>query len=323
MINRIGIFKDNKDGTIKAVYEKNKDIIEISILFNRYDRDVICIPTHHYCNLGCKICHLTKEGFTKTMKKINVDDLLFCIKDILPTYKRNKKKLLVSFMGVGEPLLNTELIISLFKREDELKKIGFSFIGYSLSTMMPNDSLKDFMRKVNENNMPLKVHFSLHTPISKKRRELIPSTKLDVEDALELLNEYQKYIEKNRTIMNRYHEFHVYNDLIELHYTLIKDKNDSLLELKKVISYLKKYGFIIKLLVFNEKDNLEKSKNEDLWYEAIKNNLPNINIKRYSPPGLNIGSSCGKFTKHFYLEEVETVDEKIEFNKWKETYEIV
>ena len=254
MINLKGAFKDPDDGTIKTVYEKNKDIIEISVLYNKTDRDVICVPTHHYCSLGCKICHLTKEGFTKPMKKILIEDLLYCIKDTLSKYKRDKKKLLVSFMGVGEPLLNMDLIINLFNKENELKELGYNNIGYSISTMMPNDNIIKLMNIVNEINMPLKVHFSLHTPINKKRLELLPSTKIDVDNALELLNNYQKLIRENKTIMNKYRLFHSADTLIELHYTLIKNKNDSLLELERVIEYLKDYKFIIKFLKFNDDD---------------------------------------------------------------------
>ena len=111
MIKNIGFFKDYSDNTIKGVYQVNNNkIIEISMLYNRTDRDVICVPTHHYCNLGCKMCHLTNSKISKPMQRVKSDDLLYCIIDIIKKYKTNKKNLLISFMGVGEPLLNLELI---------------------------------------------------------------------------------------------------------------------------------------------------------------------------------------------------------------------
>lgn len=39
-----------------------------------------------------------------------------CLIETLKKYKTNKEKLLISFMGVGEPLLNIDLIIYVFKK---------------------------------------------------------------------------------------------------------------------------------------------------------------------------------------------------------------
>lgn len=66
MINKIGTFKDYNDGTLKTVFDVGDNkIIEMSLLFNKKDKDVVCVPTHHFCNLGCKMCHLTKKALIK------------------------------------------------------------------------------------------------------------------------------------------------------------------------------------------------------------------------------------------------------------------
>lgn len=53
-----------------------------------------------------------------------------------------------------------------------------------------------------------------------------------------------------------------------------------------------------------------------------KKNIPDLNIKSYSPPGRDVGSSCGEFTKHYYHYEIETANEYNQFIKWKEEFEI-
>ena len=50
----------------------------MSLLFNKYDKDVVCVPTHHFCNLGCKMCHLTNRGFNKVMTPIKWEDFIYC-----------------------------------------------------------------------------------------------------------------------------------------------------------------------------------------------------------------------------------------------------
>ena len=43
-----------------------------------------------------------------------------------------------------------------------------------------------------------------------------------------------------------------------------------------------------------------------IWNESIRNSVPGLRVKTYSPPGREIGSFCGEFTKHYYHEEIET-----------------
>lgn len=64
--------------------------------------------------------------------------------------------------------------------------------------MMPNYNLKELTEYVNETNMPLKVHFSLHSPIDEKRKELIPNTRVNVTDAIDLLKYYSDTIRENK-----------------------------------------------------------------------------------------------------------------------------
>ena len=317
MIKNIGYFKDYSDNTIKGVYQvNNSKIIEMSMLYNKLDKDVICVPTHYYCNLGCKMCHLTNSKIVKPMLRIKINEFMNCILDILSKYKTSKRKLLISFMGVGEPLLNLELIEDVYNYENDIKKIGYDNVSYALSTMMPNDNILKLSKMVNELNMPLKVHFSLHSPIDEIRKKIIPSSKIKVEDALNLLLLYSYNVRNNKIIMNNYRMFHVDNIPIEIHYTLINNINDSNKELNKLIRLLKEYNIPIKFISFNPVSELAKSGKEDEWIKSISDNIPNLKVKKYSPPGREVGSSCGEFTRHYYLKEAMTIKENEEFNKW-------
>ena len=325
MIKKLGTFKDYTDGTLKSVYDiGNNKIIEMSLLFNKEDKDVICVPTHHFCNLGCKMCHLTNNSLNKQMIPINIDDFISCLLQTLTKdHKRitNKKKLLISFMGVGEPLLNLNLIENVYKNEEMIKqKLGYNDIGYAIASMMPNNNILKLKELVINLNIPLKVHFSMHTPIDKDRYNLIPSTHVSVEEALTYLQEYRNSLQNNKQIMSKYIKLHTTNDPTEIHYTLIKDINDTKKELTKLCELLSIYNIPIKFIRFNPINNLKRSDKEDEWVSVIAKNNPNLRIKVYSPPGREVGSSCGEFTKHYYHEEIETEDEKQEFEIWKKKH---
>lgn len=341
----LGIFKDHNDGSIKCVFDvdSNNTIIEMTLLVNREDTDVVCVPTHHFCNLGCKMCHLTNNSLNKCSKKININDFMFALGltvckqdknnilketgyssyDLMCRERRtNKKKLLLSFMGVGEPTLNIELIREVNKRVKYIKQfLQYDEVGFALATMMPNKSIEKLTRVVNEENIPLKIHFSLHTPIDVTRNELIPASKNSVKECFEYLKLYQDVVSKNETIMKDYCKCHKTNDVVEIHYTLIKDVNDTQEDLNAIVSLLNEYGFTIKFIRFNPKDDMFISEKEKEWVETIKNKT-NSRVKTYSPPGKNIGSSCGEFTKHYYHEEIESEKDRKEFLEWKRKYEI-
>lgn len=116
MVKNIGVFKDFNDNSIKSVFKtENNEIIEMTLLQNKEYEDVICVPTHHFCNLGCKMCHLTNNKLNKNMVGITIENFLESLMYSLRvqetnTKRSNKKRLLISFMGVGEPLLNIDLI---------------------------------------------------------------------------------------------------------------------------------------------------------------------------------------------------------------------
>lgn len=328
MLKRLGVFKDFSDNSIKSVFDVGDNkIIEMTLLFNKEDKDVVCVPTHHFCNLGCKMCHLTNNKLNKKMIPINSNDFYKCLISTLKNKngekRTNKDKLLISFMGVGEPLLNLDLIKEVYNLEDKIKKeLGYSLICYAIATMMPNKNILKLTELVNELNIPLKVHFSLHTPIDNNRFNLIPSTRVNVEEALSYLENYKKILQSNEIIMDKYKKMHSNNIPIEIHYTLINGVNDGDIELDKICNLLNSYKIPLKFIRFNPKDKLEISNKEDKWVSVINERVLDLKIKRYSPPGREIGSSCGEFTRHYYHEEIESELERLEFNKWKSEHEI-
>ncbi len=340
-LKTVGVFKDHKDGSIKSVYEAStNEFIEVTLLFNKYDRDVVCVPTHYFCNLGCKMCHLTKDGLKKGMKPIPSVNLIEAIVKSV-CYRRDsnntdpyntnhlqrrthKRKLLISFMGVGEPLLNISLLEDLVSSKEELANcLGYDVIGFSIATMMPNDNIKLIKNLVQNYNTPIKIHFSLHTPFDNERFDLLPSTNVTVDKAFEMLADYMTlYSIKTSNLVEEYSKLHNSNIPVEIHYTLIQQVNDSDTHLKRIIELLGRYMTPIKFITFNPTQELKASLNVDNWMNKIAESIPQLVVKRYTPPGKEIGSSCGEFTKHYYHKEIETKEQLNEFKKWEHHHKI-
>ena len=322
----LGRFRD-VDGTEKFVYRNKKGIIEVTWIKNFYKGGItnFCLPTHYYCNLGCKFCHLTTEGSKKmNMAPIHYSELLDAL---MKTWKfiDPQPKLLLSFMGVGEGLLNPELVtgtFEAFKKKIENKELGkTSSLNLALATMAPNkERLQGFIEKMLKEAIPLKIHFSLHSPKDEERYDLIPCTNVSVDEALSLISNYRQAINDKPEVSQEISKYHRLPDSAEIHYTIIKDINDGDEELEKIIELGKKYKLILKLLKFNPTKDLKRSPTrERYWYRRLSKDY-DAPVVQYSPPGPNIGSSCGQFTKHYYLDT--KPEEYEDFLAWKEKYEV-
>ena len=279
------------------------------------------------------MCHLTNNRLEKRMVPIQYEDFIEALtktvflnyaKPISPSNtcvrRTTKENCLISFMGVGEPLLNLGLVKELFLNEPQFKaNTSYKKVGYAISTIFPHRNIQP-LKDLVDIGMPLKVHFSLHSPFSQERFNLLPGTSVRVEEALQLLCEYRVYMTKNKPVMNKFAETHSVQDPVEIHYTLIKNVNDSQAHLEQLISLLKKYPIQLKFILFNPIGSMERSDNLALWLDTIKKAVPTLNVVAYEPPGREIGSSCGEFTKHYYHYQIESDEEYKEFKHWEKEH---
>lgn len=314
-MNKLGTFIDWDDNSIKTVFEDPRGrVLEMTLLQNRQDRDVVCVPTHYFCTLGCKMCHLTSFMSDKKMTKVGIEEFneaLFktlCLPAgvesgelIRRTYKR---KLLISFMGIGEPTLNPELIKDVLTAD--YSSLGYQEIMFAVATMIPRlENFREMTEVIKEysKGRRFKIHFSLHSPLDEKRNSIIPASRVTVREACK---ELVKYREET-------------GNEVEIHYTLISNVNDGDQELTEMNRILGEDGIPIKFLDFNEVGDLRKSERQEEW---IRTFFPDRGCKLYSPPGKQIGSSCGQFTRHYFV-STETDEEKQEFEQWKKDHEVI
>jgi adenine C2-methylase RlmN of 23S rRNA A2503 and tRNA A37 len=250
----LGRFKD-PDSTEKYVFQDDHGTIEITRINTKPDRDIFCVPSLYGCTLGCSFCFLTTLKITNNNKKINYST----IKECLRYFENPKPDRQISIMGVGDPSLNLEMVQEACLNETRV----------SIATIMPFA-----LPKLPKN---LKIHYSLHTPISHKRLEIMPSAKLPVEDAVKYLSQHEG--EK------------------EIHYTLISGVNDSFDELSRLESIVNNWSLPVKFLTFKESGDLKRSKNASIWEQHF---MSRQTTEFYNPPGEKIQGSCGMFTKEFY-----------------------
>lgn len=253
------------DGTEKFVFNDGIGVLEITRINTKEDRDIYCVPSMYECRLGCTICYLTINNIVGSNKKIKSSTVLQCLDfiDIVkPSYKKGKQ---ISIMGVGEPLLNIEMIEELCQNE-RIDRVSIA----SIFPFIP----KELPKK-------LKIHYSLHNPIQEKRLKMIPNGKENFDNVLNYLKNHKGDV--------------------EIHYTLVENENDTDEELNEIINKLKNNNkYTIKFLDFKTsyKTKLAKSNKLIKWIKELEKN--GISTEFYYPPGEQIQGSCGLFTEGFY-----------------------
>lgn len=260
------------DQTEKFVFEDENGVLEIVRINTKEERDIYCVPSMYQCLLGCKMCYLTINNIRGSNKKILSKNIDYVIDTIRTNYSSGKNGVQVSVMGVGDPLLNMELIDDLCDNDN--------YDRVSISTIFPIIPKKKFSNK-------LKIHFSLHSPIDEKRSEIIPNNKQKIDDILNYLDSHEGDV--------------------EFHYTLMDGINDSDEELNGLKNILTAKGDTIKFLDFktSNKTEIGKSKKVKHWMESLK---PYLNVEYYYPPGEEIQGSCGLFTEGFYSKTVPNME---------------
>lgn len=279
-------FKSKDRKTTKYLQQTDDgNIIETG--YYNLDEHVICISSQIGCSMGCIFCATTNpddlsntnKAFIRnlTSKEITqqVDNIFLCMKK---QGKLGLKKILFSYMGMGEPFLNYENVVNSIKKLS--KEFPNSRTTISTSGINPALIKKLTHEKI---NTVLKIHLSLHAPTNILRKKILPKAQ-KIQPALEAL----KYFSSIRSVP------------LKVNYILIADLNDSPEHASKLANLLKPYPFIVKLSNLNDFNNLKSS--DENKFDAFEKILNSSGIKtcRFISTGTDIKAGCGQLRRRYY-----------------------
>jgi 23S rRNA (adenine2503-C2)-methyltransferase len=269
-----------RDDVVKYIFETEEGKNEVSLI-RKEGKNVICLPTQTNCNLGCKFCHLT--GTHRDVVNISSETLIAYVEYFLREYCLilEDKQVLVSFMGAGEPLHNIDNMVAAM--DDLYSKYGDNKYGirFGVASTIPSEkSMYKFLDLMEEKDYLCKLHMSLHGIDT--RADMMYDT-FKARDAIKLV---KLYISET------------FNDA-EFHYALIDDLNDTDDEVNALEEALYE-GAHIKFIVLNPVDKLKPSAHLEEIVDYLRDSKKNFTVEVYTPPGRDIGSSCGQFHREIY-----------------------
>lgn len=167
------------DGTVKYLYEvANENRVE-AVYIPTEDRATLCVSSQVGCKMNCRFCMTGRQGFTANLTANEI------INQIQSLPEREKLTNIV-FMGMGEPLDNTDEVFKALKILTAPYGYGWSPKRITVSTIGMIKGLKRFL---DESDCHLAV--SLHSPYPEERLSLMPVEKAyPAKKVLDLIRQY-------------------------------------------------------------------------------------------------------------------------------------
>jgi 23S rRNA (adenine2503-C2)-methyltransferase len=222
----------SEDATTKLLLRLDDGRTVESVLMPDYraDRASGCISSQVGCAMGCDFCATTQTGFERNLTSGEILDQYRHLQAEARSQGRTLRTLV--FMGMGEPLLNLENVLSAVERMayPQLGAFGWRQITISTVGIVPQmDALREAAVGV-----PLAV--SLHAPDDATRAELLPmGRRFPVKAVLEAADRYQASSGRITTIQ----------------YCLLEGVNDSLAQARDLARLMQGRRMHVNLLRYN------------------------------------------------------------------------
>ncbi len=264
------------DGTIKLALKLHDDAIVEGVLIPTEKRMTACVSSQVGCSLSCKFC---ATGFLKRMRNLEAseiyDQVLLIHQLALKTY--NIPLTNIVFMGMGEPLLNYNNVLSSIQKITSPEGLGMSPHRITVSTA----GIAKMIKKLADDEVRFNLALSLHAATNEKRSSIMP---INDSNPLEDLTEALQYF--YRKTRNK----------ITLEYAVMNDTNDGTEEADELIKFAKKVHCKVNLIEYNAIDLADyKSSDKDKiaqFAERVEAKGIVVNIRRSR--GKDIDAACGQ-----------------------------
>jgi 23S rRNA (adenine2503-C2)-methyltransferase len=261
----------SNDGSEKFLFSLEDGQTIESVLIPNENRFTLCISSQVGCAMGCRFCMTGSGGFVRNLKAYEIVDQIIAVNRIIQPRKVTN----IVFMGMGEPLANFEEVVEALWRI--VLFIGISKRKITVSTAGVVPKILLFAKKAPEVNLAV----SLNAASDDARSDLMPVNR--------------KYPLK--TLIAACKKFPLQpTRKITFEYIMIKDKNDSPEDAKRLIKLLKGLHCKVNLIPFNPFPGTELKGPPDHRIIAFQKILLEGNLRALirESKGQDIQAACGQ-----------------------------
>ena len=221
------------DGTIKWLLRLDSGNSIETVFIPEGTRGTLCISSQVGCALECSFCSTAKQGFNRNLSAAEIISQVIIANRALKCIPRNERVISnVVLMGMGEPLLNFDNVVTAINIMLEDNAYGLSKRRVTLSTSGVVPAL-DRLKEVSDVSLAL----SLHAPNDELRNELVPiNRKYPIKELLEACKRYIAGETKRK---------------ITVEYVLLDGVNDKPEHARELVKLLKNLPCKVNLIPFN------------------------------------------------------------------------
>ncbi|MCX7595785.1 MAG: 23S rRNA (adenine(2503)-C(2))-methyltransferase RlmN [Fischerella sp.] len=234
------------------------------------ERLTVCVSTQVGCPMACDFCATGKGGYKRNLARHEIVDQVLTVQEDFQQRVSN-----VVFMGMGEPLLNTDNVLAAIKSLNQDVGIGQRCI--TVSTV----GIRDRIRKFAQHQLQVTLAVSLHAPNQALREKLIPSARAFKID--DLLAECREYVE-------------ITGRRVTFEYILLAGVNDLPEHATQLAKRLRGFQTHVNLIPYNPISEVDyKRPNRDriqAFVKVLKQHHIAVSV-RYSR-GLEADAACGQ-----------------------------
>ena len=232
----------SQDGTRKWLLDAGERNAVEMVYIPETSRGTLCISTQAGCAVNCRFCSTGKQGFNRNLTTGEIIGQLWLANRLLGTVaprgdeKRGEpgERVIsnVVLMGMGEPLLNYEPVLSALRLMLDDHAYGLSRRRVTLSTsgVVPMmDRLRD--------DCPVALAVSLHASSDALRDELVPlNRKYPLRELLAACNRYLERAPR---------------DFVTFEYVMLDGVNDSDAQARELVALVRDTPCKFNLIPFN------------------------------------------------------------------------
>jgi len=269
----------SRDGTRKWLLQLEDGNHIEAVFIPEDDRGTLCVSSQVGCALDCSFCSTGRQGFNRNLTTAEIISQVWLASQLLEEEKKPGRKITnVVMMGMGEPLLNFDNVVTAVRIMMDDFAYGLSKRRVTVSTagVIPAmDRLGD--------TLDMRLAVSLHATNDELRDELVPvNRKYPLK---ELMAACRRFIDKQNS-----------RSRITFEYVMLDGINDQPEHARELIKLLKGIPTLMNLIPFNpfEGSGYRSSpKKAVLRFSEILNRAGMTTVVRKTR-GDDIDAACGQ-----------------------------
>lgn len=269
----------SSDGTHKWLLKLDCGNCIETVYIPEANRGTLCVSSQVGCALNCSFCSTAKQGFNRNLSTAEIiGQVWLAARELSKAQGAHDQSITnVVMMGMGEPLLNFDNVVSAMNIMMDDFAYGLSKRRVTLSTSGVLPELER-LREVS----PVALAVSLHAPNDALRNELVPiNKKYPLAQLMALCKRYFKDEPRRK---------------VTFEYVMLKDVNDQPEHANQLIKLLRDVPAKVNLIPFNPFPMTQYQRSSQATIDAFRDRLikNGINTITRKTRGDDIDAACGQ-----------------------------